>query len=167
MRNDDRFDFKASLNSLRASVEAASPWTRSGNAWYRLEFSDVPSNQVISAVAVVEGLARAIAAQSLAGRLRDRDMAYRRLRRRGALDLLRQVAHDLKTQPQILYGNEALAEFKWAVAFRDLLVHEGAVLSDVRIGARLIAAAESVLVTLRKIGRSRGPRAYGLPRRRH
>jgi hypothetical protein len=145
-------DYGQHLKGLRLDyVKRLTQRQRAHIALQRMQHPDAGVNLLVTAVSSVEGLARALALniQIKGGAAPGR--AYRDPRDRGAVDLLAGIVVPSRgTTMPALIGAEDWEEFKWAVRYRNLLIHESTFL---RAGYcnRLLNATRAVFSALQQM----------------
>jgi hypothetical protein len=144
-------DYGKHLKGLRAAYVQATPRQRAKVALDRMKHPDAGPNLLIAIVSAVEALARALALDIEIAKGIGPRPAYGNLRNRGPIDLLSGVVAPARstTMPGLV-GAECWEEFKWAVQYRNLLIHEGTFL---RAGYcnRLLDATRKVFGALEKM----------------
>jgi hypothetical protein len=146
-------DYGKQLKWLRTVYEQSTPGERAKVALNRMKKPDAGPNLLITAVSAVEGLARALAVNIQIGAGTAPVLAYRKLRNEKVEELLvRVVAPASGTTMPTLVGSETWEEFKWAVQYRNLLIHEAAFL-DEGYCTRLLKATRTVFGALEQKAR--------------
>ena len=144
-------DYQTHIDGLRAVYAAARPWQRAEIARQRMADPMLDTNQLITCVSAVEALARSLAVEARVKGGEKPEDAYTALRFKNAEELLEQVvapAHE--TTMGALVEHDNWTEFKWAVQYRNLLIHEGASLREGYTN-RLLSATRSVFSAIDKI----------------
>jgi len=144
-------DYGKHLKELRTAYEQSTPRQRAKVALDRMESPGAGPNRLITSVSAVEGLARALAVnfQISAGTAPVR--AYRNLRDMNVVTLLAgAVAPARGTTMPALVGADRWDEFRWAVKYRNLLIHEGAFLNQ-GYCTRLLKATRALFTALEQM----------------
>ena len=154
--------FKQHVVRLRETYVRSRPWQRAWVARQRMQHPGVTANVLIASVSAAEGMARAILLMLQTKPDSDVMRLYSRIRNDSPKDLLAKIAALKSSTPAKVFGNETVRLFRWAVEYRNLLIHEATFLNQAD-GSWLINAAQEVFLKLEEIGRDSGLRTYGRP----
>ena len=75
---------------------------------------------------------------------------YNKYRNPNPEKLIREICKNKKTGPWKLFGKQTWQDFKWAVKYRNLLIHEATFLQQ-GVAIRLIKETENIISILEKL----------------
>lgn len=141
------------LERLRESYVTATPRQRLSVVRQRLDNPRANPNVLVTHVAAVEALARSLVMNSYAKSKEELKSIYPKFRYRKAQTLVADYL-ELKgrSDPAAFFGEGTWANFKHAVNYRNLLVHESTYLANYKFDP-LVIACEEVLKKMAKLAR--------------
>jgi hypothetical protein len=121
------------LNDLRTKYVSATPRQRLGRIRERLNDPSAGPNQLVTHVSAVEAFARCLLLHKKASQKSDLIKVYRKYKHKDPDELVKEYLK-LKCgkSPEEFFGVDAWENFRHAVNYRNLLVHECTYLSNVR-----------------------------------
>jgi len=127
----DNAHFKKHLPNLRHVYTRLTPFQRMAIANQRMDRLDSPANELIAVVSAVEGLARSLVVGERVDRGEQFEIAYEAVRNRDPVQLVKEIAALAHVTPAKLVASaDGWRLFRWACAYRNLLIHEATMLNE-------------------------------------
>lgn len=118
-------NYKQHYKKLRDSYINATKGQRRKVARDRMRYPGLQANILIAIVSAIEGFARAIVLKQQKVRGKSIKSTYRKIKNDGPTDLIeRWIYPEINKKPEDVFSKECWQEFKWAVKYRNLLLHE-------------------------------------------
>lgn len=144
-------DCERHIEQLRNSYINANRSQRRWVAETRMQNPCLPSNILIIKVSAVEALARAIVIEQKQGKGETVQSAYEKVKHKNGIYLIQKcICPEIKKKPEDLFSKDFWEEFKCAVKYRNLLIHECTSLRA-GISTKLIKTCQEVWNVLERI----------------
>jgi hypothetical protein len=144
-------DYAQHIKELREWYITASKEQRVGVARDRMEDPCCRPNILITSVSAIEGAARAIVLEQQSAKGKSVQSTYKKVKWEDPVALIEKwICQEIQKTPEELFSKDCWEEFKWAVEYRNLLIHECTFLSQ-SYSIPLIKACENVWNRLKNI----------------
>lgn len=147
----NKINYSDYLRKLREIYVNATPRQRISVAQDRIKYPACSPNQLVQIVAAAESLARTITIYQRAKTKKDLKKEYTKVKLIGPAKLIKDyICPKIGKTPTKLLGRSTWQKFKFAVKYRNLLIHECTFL-DRRISTEMIKAAENTFEKLKTL----------------